>query len=42
MKRYWPDRVIGFSPIPAMSQISFAAGSRFLSLLVGVPMSFYD
>jgi nitrate reductase alpha subunit len=42
VKRYGPDRVIGFSPIPAMSQISYAAGSRFLSLLGGVPMSFYD
>ncbi|MDH3607321.1 MAG: molybdopterin-dependent oxidoreductase, partial [Acidimicrobiia bacterium] len=37
-----PDRVNGFSPIPAMSQISYAAGSRFLSLLGGVVMSFYD
>jgi len=42
VKRYGPDRVIGFSPIPAMSQLSYAAGSRFLSLLGGVPMSFYD
>ncbi|NHK39740.1 nitrate reductase subunit alpha [Thermus thermophilus] len=42
VKRYGPDRVIGFSPTPAMSQISYAAGSRFLSLLGGVPMSFYD
>jgi len=42
VKLHGPDRVIGFSPIPAMSQISYAAGSRFLSLLGGVPMSFYD
>ena len=42
IKQYGPDRVIGFSPIPAMSQLSYAAGSRFLSLLGGVPMSFYD
>ena len=41
-KQHGPDRVIGFSPIPAMSQISYAAGSRFLSLLGGVVMSFYD
>ena len=41
-KEHGPDRVIGFSPIPAMSQISYAAGSRFLSLLGGVVMSFYD
>jgi nitrate reductase / nitrite oxidoreductase, alpha subunit len=42
VKTYGPDRVAGFSPIPAMSQISYAAGSRFLSLLGGVVMSFYD
>lgn len=42
VKEHGPDRVIGFSPIPAMSQISYAAGSRFLSLLGGVVMSFYD
>ena len=42
VKQHGPDRVIGFSPIPAMSQISYAGGSRFLSLLGGVPMSFYD
>jgi nitrate reductase alpha subunit len=41
-KEHGPDRVIGFSPIPAMSQISYAAGSRFLSLLGGVVLSFYD
>ncbi|GEM85678.1 nitrate reductase subunit alpha [Meiothermus granaticius] len=42
IQQHGPDRVIGFSPIPAMSQISYAAGSRFLSLLGGVPLSFYD
>jgi nitrate reductase alpha subunit len=41
-KRYGPDRIIGFSPIPAMSMVSYAAGSRYLSLLGGVCMSFYD
>ncbi len=41
-KKYGPDRVAGFSPIPAMSQISYAAGSRFMSLFGGVIMSFYD
>jgi nitrate reductase alpha subunit len=34
--------VIGFSPIPAMSMVSYAAGSRYLSLIGGVCMSFYD
>jgi len=42
VKQHGPDRVIGFSPIPAMSQVSYASGSRFLSLLGGVVMSFYD
>ena len=41
-RAYGPDRVVGFSPIPAMSMISYAAGSRYLSLLGGVCMSFYD
>ena len=41
-KEHGPDRVAGFSPIPAMSQISYAAGSRFMSLLGGVILSFYD
>jgi nitrate reductase alpha subunit len=41
-KAHGPDRVIGFSPIPAMSMVSYAAGSRYLSLLGGVCMSFYD
>ena len=40
--RYGPDRVIGFSPIPAMSMISYAAGTRYLGLIGGVPLSFYD
>ncbi|MBE2264466.1 MAG: nitrate reductase subunit alpha, partial [Burkholderiaceae bacterium] len=42
IKKYGPDRVIGFSPIPAMSMISYAAGARYLSLIGGVPLSFYD
>jgi nitrate reductase alpha subunit len=41
-KKYGPDRVIGFSPIPAMSMISYAAGTRFLQLFGGTVMSFYD
>ncbi|MFV0431979.1 MAG: nitrate reductase subunit alpha [Alphaproteobacteria bacterium] len=41
-KTWGPDRVIGFSPIPAMSMVSYAAGSRYLSLLGGTCMSFYD
>ena len=41
-KTWGPDRVIGFSPIPAMSMVSYAAGARYLSLLGGVCLSFYD
>ncbi|MFX1671243.1 nitrate reductase subunit alpha [Paraburkholderia sp. A2WS-5] len=39
---YGPDRVIGFSPIPAMSMVSYAAGARYLSLIGGACLSFYD
>ncbi|HEY8287427.1 MAG TPA: nitrate reductase subunit alpha, partial [Chloroflexota bacterium] len=42
IKRHGPDRVVGFSPIPAMSQVSYSAGTRFLSLIGGVILSFYD
>ncbi|WP_407147127.1 nitrate reductase subunit alpha [Bradyrhizobium sp. ORS 86] len=42
IKTFGPDRVIGFSPIPAMSMVSFAAGSRYLSLIGGTMLSFYD
>ncbi len=40
--KYGPDRVVGFSPIPAMSMVSYAAGTRYLSLIGGVALSFYD
>ncbi len=41
-RNHGPDRVVGFSPIPAMSMVSYAAGSRYLSLMGGVCLSFYD
>ncbi len=41
-KKYGPDRVVGFSPIPAMSMLSYAAGGRFLQLFGGINLSFYD
>ena len=41
-EKWGPDRVFGFSPIPAMSYLSYAGGSRFLQLFGGVNMSFYD
>ncbi|HET6684026.1 MAG TPA: nitrate reductase subunit alpha [Gaiella sp.] len=40
--RYGPDRVAGFTPIPAMSMASYASGTRFLALIGGVILSFYD
>jgi len=41
-KKWGPDRIAGFSPIPAMSMISYASGARFLQLMGGVSLSFYD
>jgi nitrate reductase / nitrite oxidoreductase, alpha subunit len=41
-KTFGPDRISGFSPIPAMSMVSYAAGSRYLSLIGGNCLSFYD
>ena len=41
-KTWGPDRINGFSPIPAMSMVSYAAGARFLQLMGGVSLSFYD
>jgi nitrate reductase alpha subunit len=37
-----PDRIAGFSPIPAMSMLSYASGARMLQLIGGVNLSFYD
>ena len=42
IKRWGPDRVVGFSPIPAMSMVSYASGARYLSLIGGTLLSFYD
>jgi len=42
VKTFGPDRVVGFSPIPAMSMVSYAAGARYLSLIGGTLLSFYD
>ncbi|QPT11770.1 nitrate reductase subunit alpha [Serratia rubidaea] len=41
-KTFGPDRIIGFSPIPAMSMVSYASGARYLSLIGGTCLSFYD
>ncbi len=42
IKKYGPDRIFGFTPIPAMSPVSFASGSRFIELIGGAMGSFYD
>ncbi len=42
IRKYGPDRIFGFSPIPAMSMVCYAAGSRFLSLIGASMISFYD
>lgn len=42
IRQYGPDRIAGFTPIPAMSMISYASGARFISLLGGEMLSFYD
>jgi nitrate reductase alpha subunit len=42
IKKHGPDRIAGFSPIPAMSMISYAGGSRFMQLMGAISLSFYD
>ncbi|KWX69828.1 nitrate reductase subunit alpha [Paenibacillus jilunlii] len=42
IRKYGPDRIAGFTPIPAMSMVSYASGARFISLLGGQMLSFYD
>jgi len=42
VKKYGPDRIIGFTPIPAMSMVSYASGARFITLMGGSMLSFYD
>ena len=40
--KWGPDRIAGFTVIPAMSQVSYGAGTRFLQMIGGVALSFYD
>lgn len=42
IKTHGPDRIAGFSPIPAMSMVSYASGARLMQLLGGISLSFYD
>jgi nitrate reductase alpha subunit len=42
IKKYGPDRIAGFSPIPAMSIVSHGVGNRYITMLGGTMLSFYD
>lgn len=42
ISEYGPDRCVSFSPIPAMSMVSHAIGTRFTHLIGGAMTSFYD
>ena len=42
IQKWGPDRIAGFSPIPAMSMVSHASGARFTHLVGGSMLSFYD
>ena len=42
IRAYGPDRIAGFTPIPAMSMVSHGAGARYHSLLGAPMLSFYD
>ncbi|MFI2752280.1 nitrate reductase subunit alpha [Cellulomonas sp. P22] len=42
IREHGPDRIAGFSPIPAMSMVSHGVGSRFFALIGGAMLSFYD
>jgi nitrate reductase alpha subunit len=42
IKQHGPDRIAGFSPIPAMSMVSYASGARLMQLMGGISLSFYD
>ncbi|MBC8196840.1 MAG: nitrate reductase subunit alpha [Candidatus Marinimicrobia bacterium] len=42
IEEHGPDRIAGFSPIPAMSMVSYAAGARLMQLVGGISLSFYD
>ena len=42
IKTYGPDHIAAFSPIPAMSMVSFLSGHRLNNLLGGTMLSFYE
>ncbi|MBC8202206.1 MAG: nitrate reductase subunit alpha, partial [Planctomycetes bacterium] len=42
VKKYGADHIAAFSPIPAMSMVSFISGHRLCNLLGGTMLSFYE
>ncbi|MDT3680988.1 MAG: nitrate reductase subunit alpha [Truepera sp.] len=42
IQRYGADHLASFSPIPAMSMVSFISGQRLANLLGGTMLSFYE
>ncbi|WP_340695240.1 nitrate reductase subunit alpha [Hydrogenobacter thermophilus] len=42
IKKYGPDHIASFSPIPAMSLLSFISGQRYNNLLGGIYCSYYE
>lgn len=42
IQKYGPDHLAAFSPIPAMSMVSFLSGHRLSNLLGGTMLSFYE
>ncbi|MBI4408272.1 MAG: nitrate reductase subunit alpha [Gemmatimonadetes bacterium] len=42
IRQYGPDHLASFSPIPAMSMVSFTSGQRLCNLLGGTMLSFYE
>ncbi|MEG2140633.1 MAG: molybdopterin-dependent oxidoreductase, partial [Bilophila sp.] len=42
IQEHGPDRIFGFTPLPAMSMTSFASGARFLTMIGASMVSFYD
>ena len=42
IKKYGPDHIANFSPIPAMSLASFISGHRYNNLLGGIYCSYYE
>ncbi|HJL64439.1 MAG TPA: molybdopterin-dependent oxidoreductase, partial [Candidatus Thalassarchaeaceae archaeon] len=42
IKKFGADHIAAFSPIPAMSQVSFTSGQRYNQLMGGIMLSFYE